>query len=605
MASKRTAGRLNRIAVLVLSLFITQPLWADVRAQLSRDTIYDGDTVTLIIESTEPDPGGQPELSKLEQDFEILGTSSSQQVQIINGRRSEKHQWQVELAPRRSGTLGIPAIRVGSAETRALELEVREQPAAAAAGVDQPVFVRTTIEPEDGSVFVQQQIGFSVQLYFSVPLSEGSFDVPALEHAAVEQLGEDTQYRTTLNGRQYQVVERRYAIFPEQSGPLTIPAVTFTGRARSATSGRSPFLGMDEMMDRFFSSGDRGQRVRVRSEPLTIDVKPRPDDYTGTTWLPSERFVLRDSWTQGPPEFRVGEPVTRTIEIMARGLAASQLPDLDIQSPAGMRLYPEAPQRENRTDGDAVLGSSSQAFAYVPATAGRVKIPEVRLEWWDVRSQQQQTALLPAWEVTVSGAPGAAPQSPAPPVAATPPAGTGPEPMMPAATVAGESEPGLPVTWLAGTALGVLLLVAVLLYRMRSRHRAMPAPAATAIPEAAPGTPRPQTASAAAAELQQACMSNDPAAAARALLHWAAARWPEQPPTSLGALAQRVGSGAAAAVRELDQALYAPVRQAWQGRGLWETFEQGMDDTVEPRQVDRDELSPLYPERHSQSVDRG
>ena len=91
-------------------------------------------------------------------------------------------------------------------------------------------------------------------------------------------------------------------------------------------------------------------------------------------------------------------------------------------------------------------------------------------------------------------------------------------------------------------------------------------------------------------------MSDDAAAASRALLHWAAVRWPEQPPTSLEALAQRVGSGAAA-VRELDQVLYAPVRRPWQGRALWEAFQQGLDDGPKRKQVDGDALSPLYPER--------
>ena len=574
----------------LLSLFTSHSLWADVRAQLSRSTIYEGDTVTLILESTDRDQAGQPNLSVLEQDFEVLGTSTSQQVQVINGRRTDKQQWHVELDPLRTGTIGIPPIRIGSAETRPLELEVQAQPAADAAGADQPVFVRTAIEPVDGSVFVQQQISFSVQLYFRIPLSEGGFDGPAVEHAVIEQLGEDTQYRTTLNGQQYQVVERRYAIFPEQSGVLTIPAVTFTGRARSTTSSRSQFLGMNDMMDRFFSSGDRGKRVRVRSDPLTIDVKPRPADYSGTDWLPSEQFILRDSWTQAPPEFRVGEPVTRTIDIMARGLAASQLPEINIQAPAGMRLYPEAPQRANRTDGNVVLGGSTQSLAYVPSTAGKITIPEVRVDWWDVSAQQQQTAVLPAWEVNVTGEAGTVP--PPAPLVPDPAKATAPVPQQaPAGDVAGTADHGYPVARLAGIVAGVLILAALLaLYLQRARSRKVPAVAA-----ATAETSRPQSVNAAVDELQQACTANDAGAAAKALLQWAAAHWPEEPPTSLGALGQRISTGAAA-VRELDQVLYAPGKQAWQGQALWEAFQQGMDGSTEHTQTHSEALSPLYPD---------
>ena len=575
----------------LLLLLACQSLRADVRAQLSRSTIFDGDTVTLVIESTDRDQGEQPDLSVLEQDFEVLGTSSSQQVQIINGRRTDKHQWQVELDPRRTGAISIPPIRVGTAETRPLALEVQAQPAAEVAGADQAVFVRTSIEPEDGSVFVQQQIQFSIQLYFRVALSEGSFDGLDVEHAVIEQLGEDTRFRTTLNGQQYQVVERRYAIFPEQSGALTIPAVTFTGRLRGTGSNRSPILGMDEMMDRFFSSGGRGQRVRVRSEPVSITVKPRPENYSGKTWLPSEQFVLRDSWTQGPPEFRVGEPVTRTIEIMTRGLAASQLPEIDIQTPAGMRLYPEAPQRENRTDGDAVFGSSTQSIAYVPSVAGKLSIPEVRVDWWDVGTQQQQTAVLPPWEVNVTGDAGAVTsQTPASQAAATPPAVTSPEQLAPAGDDAETADPGSRNAMLVGFTAGVLLLAALLLlYRYWRRSRKVPAT------PAAPETSRQQRVSATVDALQQACTSNDADAAAKALLHWAAAHWPEGPPTSLGALAQRISSGGDA-VRELDHALYAAGSQTWQGQALWEAFQQGMDVKTGHAPLDSESLSPLYPD---------
>ena len=591
MTTKQAVSIRSMLVMFLLLFLACQSLRADVRAQLSRSTIYDGDTVTLVIESTDRDQGEQPDLSVLEQDFEVLGTSSSQQVQIINGRRTDKHQWQVELDPRRTGSISIPPVRVGSDETRPLTLEVQAQPAAEVAGADQPVFVRTSMEPEDGSVFVQQQIQFSVQLYYRVALSEGSFVGPDVAHAVIEQLGEDTRYRTTLDGQQYQVVERRYAIFPEQSGALTIPAVTFTGRVRSAGSSRSPFLGMDEMMDRFFSSGGRGQRVRVRSEPLSITVKPRPDNYTGKTWLPSERFVLRDSWTQGPPEFRVGEPVTRTIEILARGLAASQLPEIDIHPPAGMRLYPEAPLRENRTDGDAVFGSSTQSIAYVPSAAGKISIPEVRVDWWDVNTRKQQTAVLPAWEFNVTGDAGAVTSPPpASPATALPPAVTSPDEPAPGGDDVETADSGSRNTMLSGFVAGVLLLaVLLLLYRYRSRSRTVPATPAAAEPS------RPQRVSATVDALQQACTSNDADAAAKALLQWAAAHWPEQPPTSLGALAQRISSGGDV-VRELDQVLYAAGSQAWQGQALWEAFQQGMDGKTGHAQPDSDSLSPLYPD---------
>ena len=74
-------------------LLASQSLLADVRASLSRDTIYEGDSVSLTIVADEIGQGVDPDLSVLQQDFDILGTGSSQQTQIINGQRLVRQQW--------------------------------------------------------------------------------------------------------------------------------------------------------------------------------------------------------------------------------------------------------------------------------------------------------------------------------------------------------------------------------------------------------------------------------------------------------------------------------------------------------------------------------
>ena len=95
--------------------------------------------------------------------------------------------------------------------------------------------------------------------------------------------------------------------------------------------------------------------------------------------------------------------------------------------------------------------------------------------------------------------------------------------------------------------------------------------------------------------LRQACRANDAGGAARALLEWAAEAWPDCPPGTLGALAERLASHGAP-VRELDRALYAATSTPWQGKGLWEAvcnglLEQGAAPAPQP-----EALPPLYPE---------
>lgn len=584
---------------LLLLLLVSQSVWAEVRANLNRSSIQDGDTVTLVIETSGKDPGGEPDLTVLEKDFEILGTSTSQQIQFINGKRSGKRQWQVELAPLHGGVIEVPAVPVGSERTSPLTLTVTDQPSpGAAAAAGEPVFLKALVEPAAADSYVQQQLNYTLQLYFREPLVNGSFDGPDIDRALVERLGEDVRYSTRVNGLEYQVVERRYAVFPEESGELVIPAVVFDGYQRTGSSRRMGIPGINSMLDDFMSGtpfGGTGKRIRVRSEPQTIAVKPRPADYSGNAWLPAAEVVLHDSWAEGPPEFRVGEPVTRTLTLEAKGLEGSQLPALDFPDVDGMRLYPEQPVRENRTDGKWVYGSSRQSLAYVPSASGKLSIPDIRIDWWDTGAQQQRTTVLPAWEVNVM--PGTVPAASPPPAPVAPPVA---EPKAPVTTAVPAESRGSGWRdllqqywpWLAGILLlGIVITGLVRLAARPQRQTAAP----VAVADTAPVSGNRQQQQAALTALQQACSGNDPQAAARALLRLAETEWPADPPRNLEALARRLAGGSGV-LRELNRVLYAAGDSAWQGSELWELCRNGLPAGESEAVAADPGLAPLYPD---------
>ncbi len=585
--------------LLLLLLLISQSVWAEVRATLNRSSIQDGDTVTLVIESRGKGPDGQPDLTVLEKDFEILGTSTSQQIQFINGKRSGKRQWEIELAPLHGGVIEVPAVPVGSEWTSPLTLTVTDQPSpgtAAAAG--EPVFLKALVEPEAADSYVQQQLNYTLQLYFREPLLNGSFEGPNIDRALVERLGEDVRYTTRVNGVEYQVIERRYAVFPEESGELVIPEVVFNGHLQTSSGRRMPGAGINSMLDDFMSGmpfGGTGKRIRVRSEPQTIAVKPRPADYSGNAWLPAAEVALHDSWADGPPEFRVGEPVTRTLTLEARGLEGSQLPALIFPDVDGMRLYPEQPVHENRTDGKWVYGSSRQSLAYVPSAAGKLSIPEIRVDWWDTGARLQRTTVLPAWEVNVL--PGAVPAASPPPAPVSPAVV---KPTTPAAAAVAEEPQGSGWRdllqqywpWLAGVVLLGLVITGLLRLAVRSRRQTV-VPRAVVDTAAAIGNKQQRLA--VLAELQQACNGNNPQAAARALLQLAEAEWPADPPRNLEALARRLAGGTEP-LRELEQVLYAAGDSAWQGNMLWELCRNGLPAGQSEAAAADPGLAPLYPD---------
>lgn len=598
-----TTGVLARAMLALLVLGHSAGSWAAVQAYLQRDTITNGESVTLRIESDQAQSSLQPDLAPLNKDFELLGTSTSSQTQIVNGKRSEKTSWLVQLQPRHGGTLGIPPISVGNEQTAALAVTVREPSAQARQEVAQHLFLESDNAAGGKSVYVQQQIPYTVRLYFDDTIQSGELSAPTSADAVIEQLGEETRYQAMRNGRAYNVLERRYAIAPEKSGTVHIVPASFRGTtlagddpSGNASAGNNPFAEMlrntpfanDPAFMRSFGAGmpfgNAGQPVTARGQEMTLQIQPRPAQAKGN-WLPAQQITLHDSWQDQAPQFRVGEPVTRTITIEAKGLAASQIPSLSLGQPAGARLYPDAPQNQSRTDGQTIYGISKQDVTYIPDAQGALQVAPVELAWWNTTTDRQSQATLPALAFQV--APGAMPA----PSNATPVAGN---PATPAATVAAgtthswRERIGGAGHWTVAASALLLAIVAGLLWRwLRVRRIATR-------PQHPTGAPAPAPKRSVLRALRQACTTHQPHAAAQALLDLARIEWPASPPRGLGTLASRLETGAAQ-VHALDRHLYgADAATPWQGDALLQALGHGLQPRKEPVHSAEDDLQALY-----------
>ena len=555
---------------MLLILLLPATVQAEVRAKLDRYQVFEGDRLTLTIETNDRS-APQPDLSPLSTDFRILGTSTGTSMSIVNGVRSDKKTWRIGLEPQRLGRLLVPSLRVGQEQTRPIEVTVRAIPAEIREQQARQLFIETEIDPREKH-YVQQQIPFKVRLLHDGSLIGGELAEPAVENALVERLGDEVRYTTTRHGRPYQVIERRYVIMPERSGELTIPPVRFEGKVASLATLPNMMQQGKSLIDDFFGTGrSRGpsRPVRTGSEPVTVEILPRPEDLNGN-WLPAEEIKLFDSWTQDPPQLRAGEPVTRTITIEARGLTGSQIPVLEPGEPADTRLYPEQPVIDSRTDGNKVFGYSRQSFTYIPDKAGTLTIPPVELAWWNIDSDRKELARLQEWELKVapgSGSPArsAAEAPPAVQKDAPPPESTDEKP---GADAESTDESGLQAYWW----LLLLLLIAPLFYlllRRKGRKDQAAKPDEAVVTPVTVAKPKADF-QAATRRFEEACRTNRLRDAASALLSAAEAIWPEETPRTLGSLAARFEGEAARQVMLLDRALYAGEDQQWNGNALSE-----------------------------------
>lgn len=586
------------LVFLVLAFLGAEVLAAAFEADPDRTRLAVNETFTLRLIAN-GDLKGEPDLSPLETDFEILGRSTSTRTTIVNGDMSQAREWVLELAPRHTGDLLIPPLALGGEHSEPVHIQVVSAGQASSDGGPRPLFMDTEVGTP--SPYVQEPFTYKAKVYYREPPRQASLSEPSADGATIVQQGSDRSYTEQVDGKRYTVIERRYLVVPQRSGSLTIESPRLEavlppeGRPRGQ---RSPFGDLDDMLGGGVFRGmpgisgfNGGRRVLERGPDRTIEVRAQPAGATGP-WLPAQSIQLADQWTPSPPQLRVGEPITRTLTITAQGATGAQLPTLDVGSPDGVKVYPEPATTEDVAGSDPPASVKTLKVALVPTRAGPLTLPAITLHWWDTVDDRERVAVIPARVIQVAPAagrvPGPSPVSGAVEMpqavqaapASTAQAGTG--------TGGTESVPisgAVPSTELpsAGGAVGIwpwlslvlglgwLLTLGWIFWRGRRFPNAA-VRGGTAI-NSPSGSAR-----AALGAVRQACSRGDALAAREALLAWGSSRWPRYAPTGLTTLAERLGGGEAASVlAALDRALYAPVqggqRLDWDGDAAWSRLE--------------------------------
>jgi len=364
------------------------PAFAQTRAWLDRDRITYGETVTLNIE-TGLDVR-QVDYRPLAAQFEVAGQTVRRSYDLVGGRATTRSLFAVGLRPRGPGVLQVPALRVGNARTAPLRLVVMP-PTVQPANGGADAFVETSIDATQP--YVQQAVGVVVRLNYAIPLLSGQLDQDPPAHASLQRVGEDVTYQREIGGRRYNVVERRFLLVPERSGPLVLPGARFNGQAAGGF--------IDQMFD------DGRKPLSAASANTRLQVRPIPAD-APQPWLPLHDLRLR--YLQAPTRGRVGEAVTVELEVQADGANAAQLPALELPAAAAVQVFADPPQSDEQLADGRPRTTLRRRIALVPLQAGALAIEGPRIAWWDAKAGVARIASLPPLRLQV--APGPASSTP-------------------------------------------------------------------------------------------------------------------------------------------------------------------------------------------------
>lgn len=367
------------LLVAMLAL-VASPAQAQTRAWLDRAQVGHGETATLNIQTDQS--VASIDYAPLQRQFDVGGQTVRRSYQRSNGRSTTTSLFAVGIRPRGPGVFTVPALRVGNVSTAPLQLTV-VAPSVLPASGDADAFVETVVDA--ARPYVQQAVGVQVRLHYAVPLMSGQLEQDPPTGASLRQVGEDLTYQREIDGRRYNVVERRFLLIPERSGALVLPGARFNGQT------------MGGFFDQVFDDGRKA--VSAAAAARRLDVQPIPAN-APQPWLPLHDLKLR--YAQAPTQARVGEAATVEIEVIADGASATQLPPVALADTPGVQLFADPQQVDEQFVDGRPRSILRRRIAIVPSHAGAVSIGGPRIEWWDAAQGVARTAMLPPLQLQVS-----------------------------------------------------------------------------------------------------------------------------------------------------------------------------------------------------------
>ncbi len=357
----------------------------------------------------------------------LMGPSRSQQssTQIINGNVSSSRSitYTYILMAVSEGTFNIPAasIEVDGKKIFSNPLTIKVLPKdkeqsdsnQSQGGIssrnqksngkisDNDLFVLATASKT--KVHEQEAILVTYKAYTTVDLRQLLGKMPDQQGFYVQEVELPTQKTFKLEhykGRNYNtVVYRQYVIFPQKSGRLEIPAVTFDAvvAQRVAVS--------DDPFEAFFNGGGYVEvNKKIVAPKIVINVDPlpaKPEGYSGGVGTFSMKSEISAT------ELKANEAVTVKLTISGTGnMKLVSAPEINF--PHDFEIYDPKIEDNFELTSNGLSGTKTIEYLAIPRHAGDFTIPAVEFKYFDIKSGDYKTLKGDAYNLKVAKGDGSA-----------------------------------------------------------------------------------------------------------------------------------------------------------------------------------------------------
>lgn len=393
------------------------------------DVVVSGDQVRLVftVNSQDIKDFRAPSIKG----FDVLmGPSRSQQssIQIINGKRTSNSStaFTYILLAGNPGTYTIPAASVEvngeKVFSNAISIKVlpqdqtsgnsgnngggsasssRSQAAGSRISAND-LFITATASKT--TVHEQEAILLTYKVYTVVNLRQLYGKMPDLKGFHTQEVELPQQKTFTLEhykGRNYNTtVWSQYVLFPQQTGKLEIPSITFDGVVAQQTISDDPF-------DAFFNGGGYVEvKKKITTPKVVINVQPlsaKPAGFSGAVG----EFKLASSINA--TDVKTNDAVTIKLTLSGTG-NMKLIGTPEVKFPQDFEIYDPKVTDDYKLTNSGLTGTKTFEYLAIPRHAGNFTIPAIEFTYFDLKSNSYKTLKTEAYNLKVAKGQGNADQ---------------------------------------------------------------------------------------------------------------------------------------------------------------------------------------------------
>ena len=421
---------MKKVLLFLITIIITLNSWADGNrtfTTMAPDVVVNGDQfrLTFTVNTQKVKEFRAPNIT----DFDVLmGPTRSTQssTQIINGKVSSSQSvtFTYILMANKEGTFTIPGASVladgESLTSNSVTIKVlppdkgssgnggqaAAASSAAASGKISSSDLFITATASKTNVYEQEAVLLTYKVYTLVDLRSLRGDMPDMKDFHTQEIDLPRQKQFTLehyHGRNDNTtVWSQYVLFPQRSGKLEVPSITFEGEVAQHIESIDPF-------DAFFNGTSALSTVRknIVTPKVVINVKELPDGKPANFSGGVGSFTMSSSISG--QNVKTNDAVT--IKLVVSGTGNMKLMDVpEVKFPQDFEVYdPKIDNKFNLTR-EGLSGSKVIEYLAIPRHAGDFTIPPVEFSYFDVKANAYKTLKSEAYKLKVEKGEGNAEQ---------------------------------------------------------------------------------------------------------------------------------------------------------------------------------------------------